>query len=551
MTEDEVLHALFPQLKGLSVDQVEVGGDAVQLKAATHTTRAACPDCGQHSAQVHGQYTRRLADMSAGGRAVRIDLQVRRFRCSSSSCPRRTFVEQVENLTARYQRRSVLLRRVLEAIAVSLAGRAGARLAARLAVAVSRSSMLRLLRGLPDPEPSGEMLTAVGIDDFALRRGHVYATLVIDMATHQPIDVLPDRTSATVAAWLKAHPGIEVICRDRAGAYADGARTGAPDAVQVADRWHLWHNLAEAVEDLVVRHRMVLRAASQPETDGDDDEKPDIVADFRDASETGTGSSQQPQETFLIPPGRLATRTNERHAAVHELLAANASISSISRQLRLDRHTVRRFARAAEPEHLIGARDERESILDPFKPYLHQRWNDGITDAARLTREIIDRGYRGSGATVRRYLGPLRASQRPAPREVHPPATIREVTGWLTRRPEDLTEADSRVLHRIMDRVPVLATAYDQVREFAKMLTQLRGHELPDWLARIDREGEPELKSFVIGVRRDLAAVTAGMTLRYSSGAVEGNVTRVKALKRQMYGRAGLDLLRKRILLPN
>jgi len=549
MTEVEVLYALFPQFKGLSVDQVEVCGDAVQLKAATRTTRAACPDCRQHSAQVHGQYVRRLADMSAGGWAVRIELQVRRFRCSSSSCPRRTFVEQVENLTARYQRRSVLLRRVLEAIAVSLAGRAGARLAARLAVAVSRSSLLRLLRGLPDPEPSGEVLTAVGIDDFALRRGHVYATIVIDMATHQPIDVLPDRTSATVVTWLKAHPGIDIICRDRAGAYADGARTGAPNAVQVADRWHLWHNLAEAVEDLVVRHRMVLRAASQP--DSGDAERPDVVADFPDVGESGTTSSEQPQETFSIPPGRLAARTNERHAAVHELLAANGSISSISRELRLDRHTVRRFARAAEPEHLIGARDERDSILDPFKPYLHQRWNEGITDAARLTREIIDRGYRGSGATVRRYLGPLRASQRPAPREVHPPATIREVTGWLTRRPEDLTEADSRVLHRIMDRVPVLATAYDQVREFAKMLTQLRGHELPDWLARIDREGEPELKSFVIGVRRDLAAVTAGLTLPYSSGAVEGNVTRVNALKRQMYGRASLDLLRKRILLPN
>ena len=222
---------------------------------------------------------------------------------------------------------------------------------------------------------------------------------MVDMKTRTPIDLLPDRTAGTVATWLRGHPEIEVVCRDRAGAYAEGVRTGAPDAIQVADRWHLWHNLAGAVEKTVNRHRADLRPPTETTSTDDGTDKPSATLD--------------PTESGLAD-GRLATRTRERHAAVHELLAQGRTISYISRTLPLDRKTVRRFARAADVHDLLPTTRTGRSLLDEYAPYLRERVAGGCVDAAVLTREITVFGYRGSTKTVRRFLQPLRAAHRTA-----------------------------------------------------------------------------------------------------------------------------------------
>src|SRR5699024_7697022 len=246
---------------------------------------------------------------------------------------------------------------------------------------------------------------------------------------------------------------------------------------------------------------------------------------------------------------RLVTRTRERFAAVQQYRRRGDSITAIGRELELDRRTVRRFANAESLEELLTTTRARESLLDAYKPYLHQRFNSGHTDAAALTSEIKELGYRGSAKTVRRYLQPFRATLT-APPPLPMPPSVRQVTGWLTRHPDSLNEDERLDLKQVLNRSQPLATTHQQVHEFADILTNRRGHRIQEWMRQVQTSGCAALRSFASGLANDLDAVIAGLTLEYSSGAVEGNVNRIKTIKRQMYGRASFDLLRKRILNP-
>jgi transposase len=477
---------------------------------------------------VHSRYQRRLADAAVGGRRVVLRLGVRRFFCDHPDCRARTFTEQLPGLTTRYARRTSLLKRMLQAIGLALAGRAGARLAGRLGLPASRDTLLRLLRTLPDPEVN--QVAVLGVDDFAFRRGRVYGTVLVDMATHRPIDLLEDREAQTFAAWLDQHPGTMVVCRDRAGADAEGARTGAPGAIQVADRWHLWHNLAEHVEKTVLGHRGCLREPTpEPPT-------------------PTPPATPAPLPAPVPPEKKIVTRTKHRYAEVQERRARGESISAISRSLHLDIQTVRRFAHAPSVAELLAKTAERASVLDGFTTYLHQRWNQGCTDAAVLTKELKAQGYAGSDQTVRRYLRPFRLG-RPTPPPAPTAPTVREVTGWILRRPDTLLPEEQTKLKEVLARCPHLEAASGHVAAFAEMLTGRHGDRLDGWIAAVEADDLPGLHSFTTGLRRDQQAVTNGLSLPYSSGAVEGNVNRIKMLKRQMYGRAHFDLLRKRVLL--
>lgn len=237
------------------------------------------------------------------------------------------------------------------------------------------------------------------MDDFALKRGHVYATILIDVETGRRVDVLPDRTADTFAAWLREHPGVEIVCRDRASAYAEAVRTAAPEAVQVADRFHLWKNLCEAVEKCVAAHRACL-------VDPTEDPAPDALA-------TGVGTDAPPDPLPPAAEGVRAVQRRERHAAIHKLFDKGVGIYAIAKALGLDPKTVGKYAHAATVEDVPTSDGHRDTQIRPYLAHLHRRWNEGCTDAARLCAEIRELGFQGSARTVRRHLQPVRTAESP------------------------------------------------------------------------------------------------------------------------------------------
>ncbi|WP_434091256.1 ISL3 family transposase [Streptomyces flaveus] len=489
-----------------------------------------CPDCRKRASRVHSSYQRTLDERPLGDRRVMVRLRVRRYFCDHRSCARRTFVEQVGGLTERHRRSSIGLTVWLRSVAVELGGRPAARLCRRLRLAAGRTRLLRLLTAPPVPDRAPRVL---GVDEFAFRKGCTYGTVLVDVEAGRVVDVLPDRTSETFAAWLKDHPGAEIICRDRATAYTKAIREAAPDALEVADRWHLLQNLSAAVEKTCHQHRDCLRKHAEPAD-------PPMVAE------------PVPMQMPVPEPPRtqIIERTRHRYEDIHRLVERGWTISAIARRLNLDRKTVRRFRDAALDQLLVSARDRRPNgVLEPFKAYLNARFAEtqGQVSGTRLFLEIQARGYRGSRQVVRKHLAALRAgTAEPVRADIPSP---RKITSWIMRPRETLTGSQDRRLLEVRLACPDITRACDLARAFADLVRHRRGHLLLEWIRQAEQDAPKPMQGFAGFLRQDLDAVTAGLTLPWSSGVVEGHVNRVKTLKRAMYGRASFELLRTRILI--
>jgi transposase len=542
---------LLPLTPSVRLTGMTMEPEYVLLQVMTTAPAAGCPRCAVPSSTVHSRYQRCLTDLPWGTRPVRLQLTVRKFVCRNLSCTRRIFTERVPELVASYARKTCRLITALQAIGVALGGQAGARLAHGLGLPASRDTLLRLVRRLP--LPNIPPLSAIGVDDWAHRKRQRYGTIVVDLEQRRPVALLNDRDAETLADWLRTHPGGTIIARDRMKAYMDGARAGAPEATQVADRVHLLQNLAEVLDQVFSAHGPALKAVS-PALSRTPVVQPDGQTTVPVPPSTPTPQAQT----------QAAQRRSQRLATYEQVWSLHRqgwSNRAIAQQLGIGRMTVVRYLQAPTFPERKGRSDTGKSVLTPYKERLLKRWNAGCREALQLFRDLRRRGYTGSYPTVARYAQRLRQAQGLQPRErragqtlprvvesQHRPLTTRQATRLVLKRPEHRTKADLQLLAHLESQHGDLAGAIGLAQDFCAIVRQRQADRFDEWLARAVASSVAPLQRFAMGLRADYEAVKAGLRLPWSHGPVEGHINRLKMLKRQMFGRAKLDLLRRRFL---
>ena len=526
-----------------------VDTDMITLAINSIRVEATCPKCRKQSQRVHSLYWRTAADLPLAGLRVRLRLLVRRFFCDNHACRRKTFAERFPELVTVYARRTQRLAFQQRQVGLSLGGQAGAKLLDSIAMPTSGDTVLRLVKGVPASADS--VPRVLGVDDWAWSKGRRYGTILVDLEQHHVVDLLPERSAETLAAWLRAHPGIQIISRDRALEYIKGIEQGAPDAVQIADRWHLLRNLADALIRLLDQNRACLYAvAAEPVVEPAPEPLPAEPGPEPIASSAPTKLEQRQQE---VRERRLA-----RYQAIMDLHGQGIKVRAIARQLGIGRGTVQRYLKAGGfPE--MSKRSGRSTILGSYLPYLQRRWDEGCHNGLQLYREIEQKGYCGSRPSVSRWVARMRKLAPPRkPRSkagvcrsketVTHPWSARCAVWLLLKQPEMLEPDKKAALERMLNASPVLQPAYNFAQAFIRMVRNRYSRGLRPWLDAVIENKIPELAGFAKSIQQDFSAVYAALSLPWSNGQVEGQVNRLKMIKRQMYGRAGFDLLRVRVM---
>lgn len=566
---------LLPAESHLNIRQIESAEGVITIFLCSTKKSGFCPDCGTESGRVHSEYQRSPKDLPCMGQTVRLRTRVRRFFCANRSCKRMTFAEQFPYLLVRKAQRTQRLIIQHEEIAFELGGEAGRRLAGKLGMAISGDTLIRAIRKSPEQEANTPRV--LGIDDWAKCKSQEYGTILVDLEAHQPVDIIDSRTVEAVAAWLKAHPGIEIVSRDRGREYIKGVSEGAPDADQIADRWHLLSNLREAMVTLLEKKPIALKAAAQTTTPKD---VPSVIQGISVESEVLSSIIIESQDTIRsieattmtvepiltkVQQAKIAgdVRRQARFDQVKALYATTHSVRTVADALKMSRRTVTRYITSEIcPQYPEGR--IRSSQLTPYLKRLQERWQGGCTNASQLWREIQKEGFKGSRGLVARWAAEERAR---LPVEIRfcrqqsaifqtkacliPPVipwSAKRASWLIVKKPPDLDDEEKEALNRMAQSDPQVALGVDLAQQFMVMVRQREQDKLDDWMETVKNSAIPALLSFANGLRKDFTAVRNALRYSWSNGQTEGQVNRLKFIKRQMYGRAKFDLLRKRVL---
>lgn len=558
----EMRFFFFPMLPfslpGFEVQEIESSDTELTVTARAFALTAHCPTCGQESYRIHSSYTRRPADLPISGRMVHLRLHVRRFRCQNPGCRRQTFVEPLPDVVPRYSRQTKRLMVTLTSFALALSGQAGSRLLQHLGLSVSGQTLRRRAKSLKHSVSVAPEI--LGVDDFAFKRGRSYGAILVDLRTHRPVDLLPERTADALSLWLRTHPGTLVISRDRSTEFARGASDGAPEALQIADRFHVLQNLREATERALKR----LHA--------------DLIEQHKALGFPQAVRSQRRRTQTEIAASKVARlRRQARYEEVVALYQQGMSILGIADQLRMSRSTVRNYVYAGAFPERANTRRTR-SRLDPYLPYLEKRLAQGCRNANQLWEELKVQGYTGSYKPINHWLAPHRekpgrkpslrekdllgltqeeeagtTSPQPAREEVSPevePVALeapRHLVWLLLKDPDALDQKQQRSLALIRQH-PGVETLYELTRSFVTLMKKRDFEAFDLWLKKGEKCGLPEMETFTQGLRNDYHAVKLSLILPYSNGPVEGQINRLKFVKRSMFGRGSFGLLRSRFL---
>jgi len=517
------------------LDRVE--RDADRFRLTVHVEQEpVCPLCGEVSRSRHSCYCRRLQDLPWQGVSVQLWATVGRYRCRNPACSRKIFCERLPRIARAYGRQTERAAEIVRLIGYVAGGRPGQRLLDRLSIATSDDTVLRRVRDNPSEACAGPVQN-LGVDDWAWRKGQEYGTILVNLDAHRVVDLLPDRAADSFSEWLRDHPEIVTISRDRCGIYAEGATLGAPQSQQIADRFHLVLNLSSTMERVLEERS---RKLILPPVDGAPAEAHLDVP--REASADVQAPMPGLTQSELRRQRRLA-----RYEEVVGLFRSGHSQAAISQALGLQRKTIRRWLRGGEfPERKPPHRPPPK--VNEFATYLEERWNEGCHNATLLYQEIRDKGYRGKRSMVARFVASWRKTGRTtrpnAPERISP----RHAAILVTRGADQITEEQQRLFDRIARQCPEVFELRQMALAFRAALTAGESSKLRLWIEGARRCEFGAVVRFAYGLKKDLSAVAAAVETSWSTGQVEGQINRLKMIKRQMYGRAGFELLRARVL---
>ncbi|WHQ70535.1 ISL3-like element ISMex24 family transposase [Methylorubrum extorquens] len=502
---------------GFVVDHLDSDADRVGLVVRSGAAVANCPDCGTPSRRLQSRYRRRAADLPLGGRRVELRVVVRRFWCGAAACKRKIFAERFpDDVLPAFARRTSRLEQIVHHLGLALGGRPGASLAQRLRLPVSRDTLLRVIRRRATTR--SDPLGVIGIDDFAWRRNHRYGTLVCDLERRRIVALLPDHEQATAQTWLKENASIQIVARDRGGGYGEAIARALPQAIQVADRWHLMENASRGFVDAVRRSmRQVREIISAAALD------PALL----------TAAERIQYEGYL--------RREEADAAIRALAEAGVPIRRIGQRLGHSRKVVRAVLRGERTDVFRV----RQSSLEAYLPWLDAQWDAGSRNATEIWRQAKLQGFRGSLRVVGEWATRRRRAEQANIERLQRVPSARTLARWLTTGRDRLTKAETLTVATVEDGMPALVEAREVVGAFQTMVRAMEPGRLEGWLRRAEAS---LVASFARGIGRDRSAVQAAITLPWSNGQTEGQITKLKLVKRQMYGRGKIDLLQARLI---
>lgn len=536
-------------MPALKLHEIEYSDSIIRIYASIKSRWSRCPSCGKYSKRVHDYYYRTITDLPVFQNRTVILLKTRKFKCGHNRCHRKVFSEHTPDIV-RYSRRTRRVSRILETFSIELTGRLGNILSKQMHLSVSSSTITRIAYSQQLPEINQPRV--LGVDDWAYRKGVSYGTILIDMETSRPIDILPSRDGQALKNWLMKYNDVQIVTRDRASSYASAIIEACPNAIQIADRFHLLMNLSDAFDTYFKSVRTQIKTLITVKTN-------EILGlpDHEIVSDENANDSKSVLVAQKITNIKVDQRLDTFNK-VKELQAKGVPIRRISTNLKMSRNTVRSYF---TQESLTPKSHPKSTNIELFTSHIVSRLNTKGYKVKDIIEEIRELGFHGSQTQGYHNINAIREDNGinvPGFTQVQhskipfvKPLSSRKLAKYIGFHLSEISDHYERYyLQTLLDNIPELRIVRKLVQIFKTMLK--RGHgNIRRWIDFIIQSTRKlsGLKTFARGMLRDIEAVENGINMSWSNGAVEGHVNRIKSIKRQMYGRASFELLRRKVIL--